>query len=367
MAFLTTDASATEIWFSKPSKPIGGGIFYNSIPDGFIFRANNIPAMAIANTGYVGIGVNTPLSKFHVYGEESTPNGNAAAIQLANGALGSGNNSWFLRAGATGTNTPAGGFSIGDNNRVRFVIDNSGNIGIGTGAPQFPLDINGRIRLSGINPNDPGVWLNDAGTDRGFVGLQTNNEMGFYGNEGVGWGFTMNTISGALSVGGNSGSSGQVLTSNGSSATASWSNRPYAFTIKPIYYNSLNGSALTTTLAGVDLTPFTLSQNSTFIYTLTLELFGTGPGTSDSKGYVVVEILDGASSRVSFASSSYYVRRSTSMTQTVSGVAINLAAGNYTIKARLVRNSPVDGDVDAHASLQPNEQGVQFIAQVIPN
>ena len=160
MAFLTTDASATDIWFSKPSKPLGGGIFYNSIPDGFIFRANNIVSMAIANTGNIGIGVNTPLSKLHIYGEESTGSGNAAAIELSNGAAGSGLNNWFLRAGATGTSTPAGGFSIADNNGYRFVIDNTGRAGFGTLAPEGGMDVKSydgyQLVLENLNTNPYG-------------------------------------------------------------------------------------------------------------------------------------------------------------------------------------------------------------------
>jgi hypothetical protein len=38
----------------------------------------------------------------------------------------------------------------------RMRIKANGNVGIGTSNPQFPLDINGRARLSGTNPNDPG-------------------------------------------------------------------------------------------------------------------------------------------------------------------------------------------------------------------
>ncbi len=247
----------------------------------------------------------------------------------------------------------------------------NGNVGIGTTAPLFPLDINGRMRLSGTNPNDPGIWLNDAGVDRAFIGLQNATQVGFYGgNGGVGWGLTMNTITGALSVSGNEGGPGQVLTSNGSAAPAAWSNpatttKPYGYVITPTQYTSLDGSLLSIDIAGVDNTPFVLNQNSTVIYTLTLR--AAAGGTTDSKGYVVVEIVDGSLARVSFASSNYYIKQSTSTTQIASGIALNLAAGSYTIKARLVRLSVGDGSVDTHASLTNYQQGIEFIAQILPN
>ena len=103
-----------------------------------------------------------------------------------------------------------------------MVITNGGNVGIGTSTPQFPLDINGRMRLNGTNPNDPGIWLNDAGTDRAFIGLQNDNHVGFYGPAGLGWGFTMNTGTGALALNGNEGQAGQVIQSNGGGSSPTW-------------------------------------------------------------------------------------------------------------------------------------------------
>jgi hypothetical protein len=120
-------------------------------------------------------------------------------------------------------------------------IKGNGNVGIGTTTPQFPLDINGRMRLSGTNPNDPGIWFNDAGTDRGFVGLQNNNHIGFYGTLN-GWGLTMNTNTGAVAVNGNEGTAGQVMQTTGSAGAAQWA---AIASVLPSYYlyNNVLGAA----------------------------------------------------------------------------------------------------------------------------
>jgi len=52
----------------------------------------------------VGIGDPLPSAKLTISGNETTPNGQAASLKIINTAS---TNAWYLRAGATGTNTPA--------------------------------------------------------------------------------------------------------------------------------------------------------------------------------------------------------------------------------------------------------------------
>jgi trimeric autotransporter adhesin len=87
---------------------------------------------ATADT-FVGIGTTTPLAKLNVNGVESTQNGLGAAITISNSASGGGH--FYLRTGATGTKTPADGFSIGNDNVYAMTITSGGAVGILTLTP----------------------------------------------------------------------------------------------------------------------------------------------------------------------------------------------------------------------------------------
>jgi len=95
----------------------------------------------------LGIGTTSPSALLTMSGSETTTNGMNAALRLVNTSA-AGGNTWILRAGAAGTSTPDGGFSIGDNSAYRLAITNTGNVGIGTTAPITTLDVAGTVRTS---------------------------------------------------------------------------------------------------------------------------------------------------------------------------------------------------------------------------
>ena len=116
--------------------------------------------ISITNGGSVGIGTTLPASLFTVSGNDNSTNGKGAAIQISNTASGGAN--WYLRAGATGTGTPAGGLSIANDGAYVMDIDNTGNVGIGTSTPSTLLHVNGKLTISDGSQGNGKILMSDA-------------------------------------------------------------------------------------------------------------------------------------------------------------------------------------------------------------
>ena len=211
-------------------------------------------AALTATAQNVGIGDAAPLAKLTVAGSEITQHGYNAAIKLQNTAA---TNSWFLRAGASGTGTPENGFSIADNSGYHFIIGQGGNIGLGINPTSARLHVNGDMRLQGLSLFEFGAGTAGKEINAGKIGY---NAFGAAGLVFVGGGTSSlnrkvfffaeggSTFTGPVNVGGqvllngNAGSSGQVLTSNGAS-NPSWQNQAYGNTIRFAVQLQHNASA----------------------------------------------------------------------------------------------------------------------------
>ena len=225
-------------------------------------------------------------------------------------------------------------------------------VGIGIANPQHPLDINGRMRLSGTSPNTPGIWLNEAGIDRAFVGLQNNNQVGFYGNTGIGWGFTMNTITGALALNGNEGQSGQVLQSGGSGQQAFWSSS------LNVLYNNMNeysqigtitiGPLSQSTIPGANNITVSLSKRSKLILSSSMDIVSTPcTGCGGSHAELIISIntnplfVSGgiAESDISSGEKKTFVTSSKFITLNPGNYAINLILRNGNLSGPSITGS----------------------------
>jgi hypothetical protein len=248
-----------------------------------------------SNAQNIGIGTNTPSAKLTVAGAETTADGQGAAIRLWNT---SSTNSWYLRSGAAGTNTPNGGFSIADNSGYHFNIANGGNIGVGILPTTAKFHVNGEMRLQGLNLFEFGAGVANKETNAGKIGYNAFGQNGlvfvgggstnlnrsiFFFAEG---GTTMNgplNFNGPLRVNGNAGTTGQVLTSNGT-ATPEWSNSSFSnnvrfaasFTTPATFpYDNNYNTIYNNSSSDVTITSTTITINKSGLYHFEGDVTGT--------------------------------------------------------------------------------------------
>lgn len=82
-----------------------------------------------------------------------------------------------------------------------LTIDATGRLGVGTNAPGYLLDVNGRMRLR-HNGVTSGLWFNSTtNTEATFVGQYTNNLWGIF--SGNAWKFAVNATDGSVLLGSN--------------------------------------------------------------------------------------------------------------------------------------------------------------------
>jgi len=105
---------------------------------------------------------------------------------------------YVVNSTGTGTTSPQWTTS-GDN----ISNTNTGNVGIGVFNPIFRLDIDSRIRIGkSSSGTTAGVWLGGSSNSTpAFIGMQDDNTVGLYGDNGAGWGLTMLTNSGNVGIG----------------------------------------------------------------------------------------------------------------------------------------------------------------------
>ncbi len=143
------------------------------------FETNNSTAMTILNNGNVGIGTTVPSGEFHLSG-----NGTDAFLESygANGvglhllSTDTGGRDYELFSSGSGNSVGAGKFTLFDGTagEVRLLMDETGNIGIGTTTPTQRLEVAGAMR---IQPSTlPGT------PDAGVLAVDTSdsNKLKFY-------------------------------------------------------------------------------------------------------------------------------------------------------------------------------------------
>ena len=148
-------------------------------------------AFIITNSGNVGIGTTSPFSLLSVQGAGSTNSSyllnlnstDTGGPQILFGGSGTyDGRSWSITAGgSTNSALGAGKFGIFDRTAaaVRFAIDSSGNVGIGTTTPQGLLQV-GAYGTGGYGESNVALVANNNGEVLGLTGGSTFSNINFY-------------------------------------------------------------------------------------------------------------------------------------------------------------------------------------------
>jgi len=184
------------------------GTYVNNTTGNIIFNTKAVDRMWVTEDGYVGIGTSTPATAL-------TINGSNPTLQLRNGDVNKGFillNGDDVRVGTNSTNT-TGNLVFQTKLASRMIIDENGQVGIGTTSPTSILS---------INASNPTLQLKNSGVDKGFVqvvnddikiGTNIGNETGKFVIRTDGTDrFTLNS-DGNATLGGTGG--GGLLTTEG--------------------------------------------------------------------------------------------------------------------------------------------------------
>lgn len=252
------------------------GFYYNAgtpaVPNWIRLSAENYWTLNGSNNiynnnsgGFVGIGTTTPNAPLQF--ATDTRNRKIVLFEVVNNDhqfYGFGVNGGILRYQAgTGVDNHvfyAGTSSTTSSELMR--ITGAGNVGIGSIVPGYRLDVNDRMRIRSVDAttNSAGIWLNaSTNTERAFVGMENDNSVGLFGNNGAGWAFVMNTQIGKIRYQDGTQANGRILSCD-ANGTASWVN---SSAITPAVYGVFiaGGVNLTTSMpwsymqAYIDLPP----------------------------------------------------------------------------------------------------------------
>ena len=167
-----------------------------------VFATSSIERMRIDSSGNVGIGTSSPAQKLHIasdgYNFRTSNGANSFGYNLGRNV---GDGLLYFYGDQSGNN----GYVFSGINGERMRIDSSGNVGIGTSSPNYPLSVTPSSNGTAINAGNAGfinafngdlypygsaslsaagAWT-ARGTGAAGIGLQQAGAMVFYTNAGL--------------------------------------------------------------------------------------------------------------------------------------------------------------------------------------
>jgi hypothetical protein len=150
---MTSQAGSFSVGAESFASLGGAAYLWNTANTDLIFATDSTERMRITSTGKVGIGTTTPDARLSL----GSGNGNKSLFIYEDGmdafGLGGANSEFRIFGAASGTNHLSFGKYVKSSNTFteQMRISNAGNVGIGTTSPNEKLEVNGNIRLTGLN------------------------------------------------------------------------------------------------------------------------------------------------------------------------------------------------------------------------
>jgi len=137
-----------------------------------------VEALRVQSNGNVGIGTQTPAYSLDVNGNIRVGSGITGNIRFGSSGVGTTQAGYIdlINNNMTILNQQNGNIIIGTNNVEDMRISQTGNVGIGTQTPAYPLDVNGNIRLGSGTTGNIRFGSSGVGTTQaGYIDLINNN------------------------------------------------------------------------------------------------------------------------------------------------------------------------------------------------
>ena len=170
----TADARITAI-IDTVSPTVGTGLSLSVSSN----HANPpVEALRVQSNGNVGIGTQTPQFPLDVNGNIRLGTGTTGNILFGTSGVGTTQAGYIdlINNNMTVMNQQNGNIIFGTNNGEALRVQSNGNVGIGTQTPQFPLDVNGNIRLGTGTTGNIRFGTSGVGTTQaGYIDLINNN------------------------------------------------------------------------------------------------------------------------------------------------------------------------------------------------